>query len=127
MLQRPTDTDRLMRFSWRAGLALAAALLTVVGAQPSSAQTESAPSGSEGSPLQVAASTTVDALLVRPLAATRALLGAALMVPTALLVSPTCIGNAVRGESCAPVYEAPYDVLVAEPATFAFQRELGDL
>lgn len=122
MTKRPTDSQRLKRSSRLAAVALCAAVLAASGARPASAQ-----SGEDGSALETGAATAVDALLVRPLAAVRAAFGAALFVPAAVLVTPGCVGNAIRGDSCRPIYEAPYDVLIGEPVNFAFEREMGDL
>lgn len=80
----------------------------------------------EGSTAQKAISSGLDLTIVRPLAAIRVGIGSVLLVPASVLASPACAVNLVRGESCRPVFEAGYDVLVGEPAEFAFQREVGE-
>lgn len=73
------------------------------------------------------ASTTLDLIVVRPLAAIRTGVGALLLGPAALLASPGCVVNLITAADCRSVYEAPYEVLVGEPAEYAFRRELGEL
>ncbi len=107
------------RREWRAaaaGLSLAALL----GAPSASA-------GWDGSAAQKTVSTGLDMIIVRPLAAARAGIGSVLLVPASILASPACAVNLVRGDSCRPIFEAPYEVLVAEPADYAFKREMGEL
>lgn len=100
--------------------AAAIALASLCGAQTASAEWD-------GSPAQKTISTGVDAVIVRPLAAARAGIGSVLLVPASILASPACAVNLIRGDSCRPVFEAAYDVLVAEPAEYAFKREMGEL
>jgi hypothetical protein len=62
------------------------------------------------------AASTLDVVIVRPLAAAKVVIGAALLVPAAILSAP----NGREG------YEGAYEVLVAVPAEFAFDRKLGE-
>lgn len=104
---------------WRAaaaGLSLAA----LFGAPSASADWD-------GSTAQKTISTGLDMMIVRPLAAARAGIGSVLLVPASILASPACAVNLYRGDSCRPIFEAPYEVLVAEPAEYAFTREMGEL
>ena len=57
----------------------------------------------------------LDAIVVRPLATVRVIVGAALMVPSSILVAP----------SGREGYETAYDVLIVGPMDYAFERELG--
>ncbi len=84
--------------------------LTLAGAQPVFAQ------GFEGSAAEDMIAKGLDAVLVRPLAAARVVVGAAFLVPASLFASPGGM-DSVR---------AAYEVLVDEPVEFAFKRELGD-
>lgn len=76
---------------------------------------------------QRAAATTLDLLVARPRAAARTGIGALLLVPATILASPGCAVNLVTGADCRPIFEVPYEVLVQEPAEYAFGRELGEL
>lgn len=58
----------------------------------------------------------LDALLVRPLAAARVVVGAAFLVPAAILSSP-------GGRDA---IEGAYEIFLREPAEYAFGRKLGD-
>ncbi len=71
--------------------------------------------------------TGMDVVIVRPLSAVRVGVGAVLMVPASILASPACIVKLFAREDCRPVYEAPYEVLVGEPAEYAFNRKMGEL
>lgn len=115
---RPGFCNRIRRVI---GLAALVSLATFAQASPSGAWTW------DGSVPQRVFSSGVDVALVRPLAAIRAGIGAALLVPAAILASPACVVNVVTGADCRPVFEAPYDVLVGEPADYAFKREIGEL
>ncbi len=126
MRTRPARSGDSIRFSARRGRVSTVAVLSLctlvglLGARPAAA-------GWDGSTAQKAVSTGVDMTIVRPLAAVRAGLGSVLLVPASILASPACAVNMVRGESCRPVYEAAYDVLVGEPVEYAFNRKMGEL
>ena len=123
MRTRPARSGDSIRSSLKQGRQATAAVLalgSLLGAGPAAAAWE-------GSAAQKTISTGVDAAIVRPLAAVRAGIGSLLLVPASILASPACAVNLVRGESCRPVYEAAYDVLVGEPAEYAFNREMGEL
>lgn len=119
MRTRPTRVGSSVRIS-SMKMGAAVALASLFGVQPASAAWD-------GSTAQRIASTGVDIVIVRPLAAVRAGIGSLFLVPAALLASPACVVNLVNGESCRPVYEAPYEVLVRDPAEYAFGREMGEL
>jgi hypothetical protein len=106
---------------WRPA-AIVVSLASLFGAQSAAAAWDW-----DGSAAQKAVSTGLDAMIVRPLSAARAGIGSVLMVPASILASPACAVNLARGDSCRPIYEAAYDVLVAEPAEYAFQRKMGEL
>jgi len=89
-----------------ASVAVAALLLS---ATPSAAEWE-------GSAAEDAVAKGVDALIVRPLASARVVIGALLLIPAALLASP----SGMEG------LDAAYDILVAQPMEYAFDREIGD-
>jgi hypothetical protein len=123
MRTRPARSGDSIRLSARRGwMATAAALslCSLLGAGTAAAAWD-------GSAAQKAVATGVDLTIVRPLAAVRAGIGSMLLVPASILASPACAVNLVRGESCRPVYEAAYEVLVGEPADYAFNREMGEL
>jgi hypothetical protein len=122
MRMRPTRHDSPIRISWITIAAAIAALLMLGDARPSAAEWEW-----DGSVPQKILSTTVDLSIVRPLSALRAGVGAILLVPAAILASPACGVNLVSGTDCGPVFEAPYDVLLGEPAEYAFRRKIGEL
>lgn len=94
--------------STRAFASLAAALL-LLSASPSMAAWE----GSRGEDILAKG---VDALIVRPLASARVVVGAVMFLPAALLASPS-------GQEG---FDAAYDTFIQEPMEYAFQRELGD-
>ncbi len=83
----------------------------LLGAQPVFAQ------GFEGSATEDAIAKGLDAVLIRPLAAARVVVGAAFLIPASLFASPGGL-DSIR---------AAYEVLVDEPVEYAFRRELGDL
>ena len=121
MRTRPARLDSPIRTSsmrWP-GAALAL-LLSLAAAGPSAAAWE-------GSTAERIVTTGLDLTIVRPLAVVRAGIGSALLVPAAILASPACLVNLANGEECGPVYSTPYDILVGEPAEYAFSRELGEL
>lgn len=123
MRTRPARSGNSTRISAGRGTRAAATLVSLAslfGAQAASADWD-------GSAAQKSVSTGLDMVIVRPLAAARAGIGSVLMVPASILASPGCVVNLVRGDSCRPIYEAAYDVLVAEPADYAFQRKMGEL
>lgn len=118
-----TRSVALARPSLTATLALALALSAGLGvAGPAVAE-----DGGMWEAPQRAAATTLDLLIVRPLAAARTGIGALLLVPATILASPGCAVNLVTGADCRPIFEVPYEVLVQEPAEYAFGRELGEL
>lgn len=121
MRTRPTRLGFCKRINRVMGLAGLVALATAAHANPSTAWTW------DGSVPQRVVSSSVDVMIVRPLAAVRAGIGAALLVPASILASPACAVNLVNGADCRPVFEAPYEVLVAEPVDYAFKREIGEL
>ena len=120
MRTRPTRVGYSIRISSVQAMTAAAALLSFASAQPATAAWE-------GSTAQKIVSTGTDVAIVRPLAAVRAGLGAMLLVPASILASPACLVNLFTGDDCLPVFEAPYEVLVADPVEYAFRREMGEL
>ncbi len=58
----------------------------------------------------------VDAIIVRPLATIRVIVGAAMLLPSSML----SVWGGVDG------LRGSYDLLLAEPIDYAFDRELGD-
>ena len=70
----------------------------------------------EGSEAETATAKSVDALIVRPLASMRVIIGSLLFLPAALLASP----------SGREGIDGAYDTLIGEPMEYAFDRELGD-
>lgn len=123
MRTRPARSGDSIRFSARQGLVVTATALSLCSLFAGSP----AAAAWDGSAAQKAVATGVDLTIVRPLAAVRAGIGSMLLVPASILASPACAVNLVRGESCRPVYEAAYEVLVGEPADYAFNREMGEL
>jgi hypothetical protein len=93
--------------SFFSGLILA---LTLAGAQPVFAQ------GFEGSAAEDMIAKGLDAVLIRPLATARVIVGAAFLVPASLFAAPGGLDS----------IKSAYEVLVDEPVEFAFKRELGD-
>ena len=126
MRRHPTRLGSSIRFSPMRWMTCALALLTLVSTRPVMAESDESDS-SDASTAQRILLTGVDIVIVRPLAAFRAGLGSVLLVPAAILASPACLVNLANGADCRPVYEAPYEVLVAEPADYAFQRKMGEL
>jgi hypothetical protein len=120
MRTRPTRGDYSIGDVVMHGLAGAGVLLSLIAAGPAAAEWE----GSTG---QRVVATGMDAAIVRPLAAARVAVGAALLVPASILASPACIVNLFSGDECGPVFQAPFDILVAEPADYAFHRPMGEL
>ena len=106
-----------------AALCVAAALL--LGASPALAAPEwlKMPSfempdlGWEGSKAEDITAKSVDAVIVRPLATIRVMIGGCMFLPAALLSSP--MGR--EG------FDGAYDLLIAEPVEYAFKRPLGEL
>lgn len=70
----------------------------------------------EGSPAEDVVAKGVDAVIVRPLASVRVVVGTLLAGPAILLSSP----------SGREGIDLAYDTLIAEPAEYAFVRKLGD-
>jgi len=83
----------------------------LVGAQPVLAQ------GFEGSATEDVIAKGLDAVLIRPLAAARVVVGAVFLIPASLFAWPGGMDS----------ISAAYEVLVDEPVEYAFRRELGDL
>ncbi len=73
--------------------------------------------GWEGSRAQEVTSTTLDLVIVRPLATMRVIVGAGLFLPAALMSLP--MGR--EG------YEGAYDVFIGQPREYAFDRKMGEL
>ncbi len=121
---RPAPSPRVAPKRCAAGV-LAALVLLVSG--PAAAIEWPKMPDWEGSSAQNALMTGMDVAFVRPLSAVRAGIGAVLLVPAALFASPGCVANLITGADCRSVYEGPYEVLVGEPAEYAFERELGEL
>lgn len=71
----------------------------------------------EGSRAEEVTAKGFDAVVIRPLAMARVLLGLAMMVPASLFLWP-------QGREG---YEGAYDVLVDAPMEYAVHRDLGDL
>ena len=94
--------------STRAFASLAAVML-LLSASPSTAAWE----GSRGEDVLAKG---VDALIVRPLASARVVVGAIMFIPAALISAP----------SGREGFDTAYDTLIQEPMEYAFQRELGD-
>ena len=120
MRTRPTRGDDSIGDFVVHGLAGAAVLLSLLGAGPAAAKWD----GSTG---QRVVTTGVDVAIVRPLAAARVAVGAALLVPASILASPGCLVNLFSGDDCRPIFQAPFDILVADPADYAFHRPMGEL
>ncbi len=123
MRTHPTRLGSSIRFSSMRWMTCALALLTLVSTRPVMAEADS----SDASTTERIFLTGLDIAIVRPLAVFRVGLGSVLLVPAAILASPACFVNLANGADCRPVYEAPYEVLVAEPADYAFQRRMGEL
>jgi hypothetical protein len=62
------------------------------------------------------AASTLDVVIIRPLAAAKVVVGAALLIPAAIFSSP--MGR--EG------FQGAYEVLVAVPAEYAFDRKVGE-
>lgn len=107
-------------------MAGAVAALALISAGPGVAESDDA-DASEASTAEQVALRGLDMVIVRPLAAVRAGIGSILLVPAAILATPACFVNLANNADCRPVYETPYDVLVAEPAEYAFGRPMGEL
>ena len=90
-------------------LAGLAACLILMSAAPSMAEFE-------GSTAERIIAKSVDAVLVRPLAAIRVVMGAMFFLPASLLSSP----------SGREGFDGAYDIFLAEPIEYAFRRELGE-
>ena len=122
MRMRPARSGNSNRITagLRWGAASALSLAALLGAPAASADWG-------GSAAQKTVATGLDMVIVRPLSAARAGIGSVLLIPASILASPACAVNLVRGDSCRPIFEAPYEVLVAEPAEYAFKREMGEL
>jgi hypothetical protein len=84
--------------------------VTLTGAEPVSAE------GFEGSKAEDVLAKSVDAVLIRPIAAARVIVGAAFFIPASLF-------SAAGG---ADSVRAAYEILLDEPIEYAFKRELGD-
>jgi len=69
----------------------------------------------DGSRAEQITATTIDLLIVRPLATARVAVGTVLMLPAMLLASP----GGREG------IDGAYDVFMVEPAEYAFRREIG--
>jgi hypothetical protein len=93
-----------------AGLTVGVTLLALlVSVQPSAAAWD-------GETVEKNSSKAFDAILVRPLATVRVVVGAVLFVPASLFASPS--GREGIGGA--------YDVLIGSPIEYAFDRKLGE-
>ena len=134
MRTRPTRFGSSIRLSpvspiWKMKwIACAAAVLALISARPvlAGAGSDEADESATSTTQQIVL-TGLDMAIVRPLAAFRVGVGSLLLLPAALLASPACFVNLANHADCRPVYEAPYDVLVGEPAEYAFGRKMGEL
>lgn len=72
--------------------------------------------GFEGSLAEDIVATSLDAMIVRPLASARLLVGSVLFVPSLLFSLP--MGR--EG------FDGAYDTMIAEPYEYAFEREMGE-
>jgi hypothetical protein len=91
-----------------------AALLLIGGASTASAEDDKW--RWEGSEAEKVTATTIDLLIVRPLATVRVAVGAALMIPASLFASP----------SGREGIDGAYEVLLEEPSAYAFNRPIGE-
>jgi hypothetical protein len=91
------------------GMTTLAFVAILASAQPSSAAWD-------GAAVEDVSAKVVDAIIIRPLATMRVIVGAAMLVPASLL--------SVWGGS--EGLNSGYDLLVAEPIEYAFDRKLGD-
>ena len=89
-------------------IALAASLI-LMSATPSMAEFE-------GSKAEQVLASGFDAVLVRPIAAARVVVGAMFFLPATFISAP----------SGREGFDGAYDVFLAEPIEFAFRRELGE-
>lgn len=126
MRTRSTRSDAPIFLSTTRWLAGALAALALISAGPVRAQSDESDE-SDASRAEQVVLKGVDMTIVRPLAAVRAGIGSILLVPAAILATPACFVNLANNADCRPVYETPYDVLVAEPAEYAFSRPMGEL
>lgn len=92
------------------------ALLTLPVHEASAADWSFPDLGWEGSRAEEGVAIALDAVFVRPLASARFGLGALMFVPAYLFSLP--MGR--EG------FDGAYDTLIAQPAEYAFERELGD-
>jgi hypothetical protein len=90
-------------------LAGLAACLILMSATPSLAAWE-------GSQAERIVASGLDAVLVRPLAAIRVVMGAMFFLPASLLAAP----------SGREGFSGAYEIFLQEPANYAFTRELGE-
>ena len=96
------------------GAVLASAIL--LAASPSFAAWEWPSLGFEGSKAEDVLAKGMDVMLVRPLATARVAIGALFFVPAAILSSPTGREG----------FDEAFDLLIAEPSEYAFQRKVGE-
>ena len=92
------------------------ALVLLSGASSAMAADEEQAWKWEGSRAEEIAAKSLDVLIVRPLATARVAAGTVLMVPAMLLSSP--MGR--EG------FDGAYEVLMEEPAEYAFRRPIGE-
>ncbi len=126
MRTRPTRFGSPNRWTTTRLTAGAVAALALISAGPGAAQSDDADESAASRAEEVALKG-VDMVIVRPLAAVRAGIGSILLVPAAILATPACFVNLANNTDCRPVYETPYNVLVSEPAEYAFGRPMGEL
>jgi hypothetical protein len=103
----------------RADRALGAALVTAIllAASPSFADFEWPSLNLEGSKAEDVLAKGIDVTLVRPLATARVVIGCLFFIPAAILSAP-----AGREEG----FDVAFDVMIAEPSEYAFQRKVGE-
>jgi hypothetical protein len=110
---------RLARSSSRRSRAVGAALVIAIllAASPSFADFEWPSLNLEGSKTEDVLAKGIDVTLVRPLATVRVVIGCLFFIPAAILSAP-----AGREEG----FDVAFDVMIAEPSEYAFQRKVGE-
>jgi hypothetical protein len=102
------SSSSIKRSFWNLVVAMAF-VGTLAVAQPSAAEWE-------GSKAEDITAKVLDAVIVRPLAVARVAVGAAFMIPSAVFAWP----GGREG------IDTAYEVLIAGPAEYAFDRKLGE-
>ena len=105
-----SESNSMKSLATTVAMLMAVAVLALAAPRPAAADWETSPAA------DVAAST-LDLVIVRPLATVKVIVGAVIFVP-AMIVSLPMMGEGISGA---------YETMIEVPAEYAFDRKIGEL